>query len=296
VQSTSLKPLVWLEVRRFARHPVFLTGLTMCTAVLIIAEREAITQPTNDRMGAAAVAMFLGLSSVLAGYRLTRSLDDADEMLAVTPTGRSARTAALCATCVVSALCAAAFGVFGIVALQVWPLPDWLWGTFSWTDMVVVMAQQTVVATVGGTLLGVAAGRWWRFRGAGFVLLLSLAVWVFAMSTVAVLFEAAGVWTNLARAFAPVTFFQTTQINPDAVDTFAGSPGWYLMWLLALCALAGIAAVLHGAEGAVRARLMRLGPVVLVAAAAFLILAATQGPQHAVRSYPDGTATVITAR
>ncbi|MEO6144226.1 MAG: hypothetical protein ABIP19_09630 [Dermatophilaceae bacterium] len=298
VHSTSLKPLVWLEIRRFARHPVFLAGVASCTLVLFIALREAIGDPTNDRIGAAAVALFVGLFSVLAAYLLTRSMNEADEILEATPTARPTRTAALCATCGVSALFATAFGVFGIVSLRVWPMPAWLWGTFSETDMVLVVAQQSVVAAVGGTLLGVAAGRWWRFRGAGFVLLLALTVWVFATATAAALLPAAGVWSKLARAFSPVTFFQEAgmEINPDAVDTFAGSPGWYLMWLLALCALAAIAALLHGAEGLVRARLLRLGPALLATAAVFLVLAVTQGPQHVVRSFPDGTTTVITSR
>lgn len=295
-RSTTMKPLVWLEIRRFARHPVFLTGLTACTVVLVVAAQDAIAHPTNDRIGAAAVALFIGVFSVLAAYLLTRSMRDAEEILEATPTARPIRTAALCATCGVSALCAAAFGVFGVVSLQIWTMPAWLWGTFSEVDLVVVMAQQTVVAAVGGTLLGVAAGRWWRFRGAGFVMVVGLLFWVELSSGASAVLEASGTWPKLLRLFSPFAFFQTAQIDPVAVDTFPGSPAWYLGWLLALCALAAVAAMLHRADGVVRARLMRLGPVLLSSAAVFLILAATQGPQHVVRSFPDGTTTVITSR
>jgi len=294
--STSLKPLVWLEIRRFARHPVFITGLTLGTVTLVVAERDAIENPTNDRVGAAAVALFIGLFSVLAAYLLTRSTNAADDILEASPTTRAARTAALCSTCAVSAGFAGAFGVFGIVSLRIWPMPAWLWGTFTEAEMVIVMAQQTVVAAIGGTLVGVAAGRWWRFRGAGFALVVALTFWVFLSSGASAAMEAQGTWPKFLRAFSPFAFFQTTLINPDAVDTFAGSPGWYLMWLLALCALAALAAMLHRAEGVVRARLMRLGPALLAAAVVFLVLAATQGPQHVVRSFPDGTTTVITSR
>jgi len=295
--STTMKPLVWLEIRRFARHPVFLAGLTACTVVLVVAEQDAIAHPTNDRIGAAAVALFIGVFSVLAAYFLTRSMKSAEEILEATPTTRPRRTAALCATCGVSALCAAAFGVFGVVALQIWPMPAWLWGTFSEVDLVVVMAQQTVVAAVGGTFLGVAAGRWWRFRGAGLVLVVGLLFWVELSSGATAVVAADGTWPKLLRLFSPFAFFQTAQVDPtEAVDTFPGSPAWYLGWLLALCALAAVAAMLHRADGVVRARLMRLGPVLLASAAAFLILAATHGPQHVVRSFPDGTTTVITSR
>jgi hypothetical protein len=294
-QNTSMKPLVWLEIRRFARHPVFLAGVASCTLVLFITLRKAIGEPTSDRIGAPAVALFVGLFSLLAGYLLTRSMNDADEILEATPTPRPTRTAALCATCAVSALCATAFGVFGIVSLQLWPMPAWLWGTFNETDVVVVTAQQSVVAAVGGTLLGVAAGRWWRFRGAGLVLLLGLAFWVVVAATAGALIPDAGVWPTLARTFSPVTFFQVME-TPDAVDTFSGSPWWHLMWLLALCALGAVAALLHRAEGLVRTRLMRLGPPLLATTAVFLVLATTQGPQDVVRRFPDGTTTIISAR
>ena len=295
-QNASIKPLVWLEIRRFARHPVFLVGVSLCTLSLFFAMRDAIAEPTNDRMGAAVVALFIGVFSMLAAYFLTRSMKDADEILEATPTTRPTRTAALCATCGVSALCAAAFGVFGVVSLQIWPIPAWLWGTFGEVDLVAVMAQDTVISAIGGTLLGVAAGRWWRFRGAGLVLVVALVFWVELGSGATAVVSAGGTWPKFLRLFSPFSFFQTQEVNPDAVDTFPGSPAWYLGWLLALCALAAVAAMLHRTDGDVRARLMRLGPVLLVSAATFLILAATQGPQHVVRSFPDGTTTVITAR
>jgi hypothetical protein len=296
-RSTTMKPLVWLEIRRFARHPVFLVGVSLCTLTLFFAMREAIAHPTNDRMGAAVVALFIGVFSMLAAYFLTRSMKDADEILEATPTSRPTRTAALCATCGVSALCATAFGVFGVVSLHVWPMPAWLWGTFSEVDLVVAMAQQTVIAAIGGTLLGVAAGRWWRFRGAGFVLVVGLLFWVELSSGVSTVLETGGTWPKVLRLFSPLSFFQTVIVEPtDAVDTLPGSPLWYFGWLLALCALAAVAALLHRSEGNVRARLMRVGPVLLASATLFLVLAATQGPQHVVRSFPDGTTTVITSR
>jgi len=291
-----MKPLVWLEIRRFARHPVFLAGVTLCTLTLFFVIREGIAHPTNDRIGAAVVTLFIGVFSLLAAYFLTGSMRHAEEILEATPTSRPRRTAALCATCGVSALCAAAFGVLSVVSLQIWPMPAWLWGTFSEVDLAVVMAQDTVISAIGGTLLGVAAGRWWRFRGAGLVLVVTLAFWVALSSGATAVVEAGGTWPKLLRLFSPLPFFQTAQVDPVAVDTFPGSPAWYLGWLLALCALAAVAALLHRAEGVVRARLMRLGPVLLAVAATFLVLAATQGPQHVVRSFPNGTTTVITSR
>jgi hypothetical protein len=294
--SGSMRPLVWLEIRRFARHPVFLTGVASCIVVLVMAMQELTAHPTNDRVGAAVVSLFVGLFSVLTAYLITRSMKDSAEVLEATPTSVTRRTAAVCAMCSVSGLVAAAFGVFGLVSLRVWPIPDWLFGTFSDADVVVAMAQQTAVAAIGGTLVGVAAGRWLRFRGAGFALIVALPFWVFLSSGATAAAELGGTWPKLARVFSPFAFFQTQQVSPVSVDTFPGSPRWYLLWLLALCALAVVAALLYGAEGVVRTRLMRLGPALLAMAALCLVLTATQGPQHVVRSYPNGTTSVITTR
>ena len=295
-RSRTMRPLVWLEIRRFARHPVFLTGVASCTVLLFIALRDLIAHPSNDRVGAAVVSLFVGLFSVLTAYLITRSMKDSAEILEATPTSMPTRTAALCAMCSVSGLVAAAFGVFGLVALRVWPVPSWLFGTLGNVDVVVVFAEQTAVAAIGGTLLGVAAGRWLRFRGAGFVLMVALPFWVFLSSGATAAAELGGTWPKLARAFSPFSFFQTQQISPVSVDTFPGSPRWYLLWLLTLCALAVVAALLYGAEGMVRARLMRIGPALLAIAAVCLVLTATQGPHHVVRTYPNGTSSVITTR
>jgi hypothetical protein len=291
-----MRALVWLEIRRFARHPVFLTGVASCIVVLVMAMQEQIAKPTNDRVGAAAVSLIVGLFSMLTAYLITRSMKDAAEILEATPTSLPTRTASLCAMCAVSALVAAAFGVFGLVSLRVWPIPDWMFGTFGSVDVVVVMAQQTAVAALGGTLLGVAAGRWLRFRGAGFALVVAVPFWVLLTSGATAAADLGGTLPRIARFFSPWAFFQTQQVSPVSVDTFPGSPRWYLLWLLALCTLAVVAALLYGAEGAVRARLMRLGPVLLAIAALCLVLTATQGPQHVVRTYPNGTTSVITTR
>jgi hypothetical protein len=291
-----MRPLVWLEIRRFARHPVFLTSVVLCILTFVMALSEQIANPTNDRVGAAAVSLFIGLFSMLTAYLITRSMKDAAEILEATPTSLTTRTASLCAMCAVSALAAAAFGVFGLVSLRVWPIPDWMFGTFGTIDVVVVMAQQTAVGAVGGTLLGVAAGRWLRFRGAGFALVVAVPFWVLLASGATAAAELGGTLPKIARYFSPWAFFQTQQISPVSVDTFPGSPRWYLLWLLVLCALALVAALLYGAEGVVRDRLMRLGPALLAVAAVCLVLTATQGPQHVVRTYPNGTTSVITTR
>ena len=90
----------------------------------------------------------------------------------------------------------------------------------------------------------------------------------------------------------PFTFFTDTRINPDAEDSLPGSPGWYLGWLLALCALGVIAALLRGAEPPLARRLKVAGSVVLAVGLTCGVLGMTGGLDQPVRTYPDGHSVV----
>jgi len=88
----------------------------------------------------------------------------------------------------------------------------------------------------------------------------------------------------LMRFFAPFTFF--TASNSDAVETWRGSPWFFVGWQLCLCAVAVTVALLRGAEPALRNRLTRVLIVALAAAALMYALTVTGGLGHAVISNP----------
>ena len=68
----------------------------------------------------------------------------------------------------------------------------------------------------------------------------------------------------------------------SGVTAWRGSPWFFLGWQLALCAIAVLVALLRGAEGRVRTRIIRALAITGAAAVILLVLAATGGFTHAV--------------
>jgi len=157
---------------------------------------------------------------------------------------------------------------------------DPAYGAFSLSARIAVLAGQIVVPALGGPLLGVALGRWVRFPGAAFVLCLLLWAWV---SVVTILSESHpdSAPAVVLRLFAPFAFFTHTR-NAGGVTAWHGPPWFFLGWQLALCAIAVLVALLRGAEGPVRSRIIRALAIAGVAAVILLVLAAAGGFTHAV--------------
>jgi hypothetical protein len=85
------------------------------------------------------------------------------------------------------------------------------------------------------------------------------------------------------RLFAPFTFF--TASDQNAVETWRGSPWFFVGWQLCLCAVAVTVALLRGAEPGLRSRLTRLLIVILTVTALMYALTVTGGLGHAVISH-----------
>jgi hypothetical protein len=280
VHSLILRPLVRIEARRFVRHPAFLAGLTACVVF------TATTAPTanGDVNSGFMAAFFIGVVSMLVTYFQTRSTRLAREALDASPTSVTQRTAAMCLVCLIPAGFGALWLVSFYLTLQIWPLERWEYGTFGPADEFAILLGGSVAACLGGPLLGVAAARWLRFRGAGVVLVVGTVALVMAGLVEA---ERSAPW-NL-RLLTPFTFFTSRMINPDAEDSLPGSPWWYLAWLITLCALAVIAALLREAEPPPLAhRLKVAGGVALAVAVTCGLLAMTGGLDQPIRTYPDG--------
>jgi hypothetical protein len=166
---------------------------------------------------------------------------------------------------------------------------------FSHADVAAVLVGNSVVAAVGGTLLGVAAGRWWGFRGASAVLVLAVVVWTIGVLGMFSSDEAARPgWNRWVRLFTPVGYFTSANADSSAVISLTGSPWWYLAWLLTLCALAVVAALLWRSEGETRRRVIRIGAVTLALSVVTYGLAASGGLSQQVRTFPDGHSVVLT--
>ena len=135
---------------------------------------------------------------------------------------------------------------------------------------VAVLAGQIVIAPLGGPLPGVAPGRRARFPGAAFVLFLVLSGWV-NLVTALTIARPDSAPAAVLRLFSPFALF--TLHSNAGVTAWRGSPWFFAGWQLALCALAVLAALLRGAGGRTRARIIRALGIAGVAALIMLVLA-----------------------
>jgi len=272
-RRATLVPLAARETRRFVLNPVFLFAVVM-TLWVAWSRAGAVVTEIDEVNGYPAV--FLGGFGMMAAYWLTRSMRASEPVAGVTPVTRPARTAALCAVAIVPFGC----GILALLGfLRTYPLSDAAYGPFSPSARIAVLVGQIVVPALGGPLLGVALGRWVRFPGAAFVLFLVIFGWV-ELVTILTLSRPDSAPIAVLRLFSPFAFFT---LHADAgVTAWRGSPWFFIGWQLALCAIAVLVALLRGAEGRVRTRIIRALAITGAAAVILLVLAATGGFTHAV--------------
>jgi hypothetical protein len=270
----TLVPLAARETRRFVLNPVFLLGVAITTYALWAGPGTAVTEIDSVNP---LPAGFLGGFGMMATYWLTRSMRASEPVAGVTPVTRPARTAALCTVAIVPFFC----GVLALLAfLQLYPVGEAVYGAFSPSARIAVLVGQIVVPSLGGPLLGVALGRWVRFPGAAFVLFLVLYGWL-NLVTLLTFLRPDSAPVAVLRLFAPFAFF-TLHADAGGVTALRGSPWFFIGWQLALCVIAVLAALLRGAEGRTRSRIIRALGIAGAAAVILLVLAATGGFTHAV--------------
>jgi hypothetical protein len=261
------------ELRRFVLNPVFLFAVAITVAALWVRPR-AVSDIDNVNWVA---AIFLGGFGMMAAFWLTRSMRASEPVTGVTPVALPARTAALCAVAVVPFACG---GLALLRFVQIIPVSNAAYGAFSPPARVAVLVGQIVIPSLGGPLLGVALGRWVRFPGAAFVLFLLLYGWV-SLVTILSVWHPDSAPVAVLRLFAPFAFFTYT-LNAGGVTACRGSPWFFIGWQLALCAIAVLVALLGGAEGRLRLRIIRALAIAGAAALVLLVLAGTGGLTHAV--------------
>ena len=262
------------EMRRFVLNPVFLLAVAFIVFALGLGPDAGETE--IDTMNPYP-AIFLGGFGMMATFGLTRSMRASEPVVGVTPVTRPARTAALCVVALVPFACG---GLALLRFVQLTPLDSPLYGPFSPSARAAVLVGQIVMPALGGPLLGVALGRWVRFPGAAFVLFLIIYGWV-SLVTIVTMSHPDSLPVAVLRLFAPFAFF-TLHSDSGGVTAWRGSPWFFLGWQLALCAIAILVALLRGAEGRVRTRVIRALVIAGVAAPILLGLAAAGGFTHVV--------------
>ena len=272
----TVRTLARVEARRYARHPLFLTGAGLMVGAMVVVTKDLAQGTSDPSMGLIDAvflpAFFLGLLGVFIGVQLTRSMARCTEPVQAAPTDGLARTAALCLSTVVPAAAAIAWLVWLYAVSAAWPNPP---TALTAGDLAAIRAAG-VVCAVGGPLFGIMVGRWTTFPGAGLLAAVVLYGWV-QLSTLGLTTPASRLGT-LIYLNAPFASWLSAD-GPDGAPWLAGgSPTWHLAYITSLCALAATAALLHEAHGTQRPRLILSLAGTTLLALACLALAVAPDP------------------
>jgi len=276
-RHTTRSPLAVLaryEAIRFARHPLFLicAGLLAYGSYQVHADMYANEDPAPLELSLSP-AFLMGLMGLVVAYRLTRSTRRAQEAIEGVPADEPTRTAALLLACLVPFSLAALAMAHVIIAWHVEPM-SWGngWDYFSSADRDAMMVA-AALAGLGGPVLGVCLGRWWRWPGATLLATVVLVAW--SILTLAPWDSRLGNAWHMSSPF--VLWITGSDSDPD-LGAMGGSPVWRLGYVVALIGLAAVTALLHGATGRTRETLGRWLVGLGIVAVAFLVVASLTGP------------------
>jgi hypothetical protein len=285
-----LRPLAWIEAKRFARHPLFLTGF-----VLALLASGGEYGPVELDHGFVP-AFFVGIFGLVVATRLTGSTRRCEAVVDAAPVSETTRTAALVAACLVPATAGLVVAVFYRLVMAFHdPRPAYVYGVFTTGERYVILLVLPAIACLGAPLLGVAVGRWLRFPGAALLVAVALFVWSMLAGYEPSRAMDASTWpARILHMLTPYTAWTESNDNnsswvPTVVRSLTGSPAWFAVWTLALCALAACAALLHGAEGPAREMVLRASWVAGAVALTSLTLAVVTGYSVPHDSSSEGT-------
>jgi len=273
-ERATLLALARADARRYARHPLFLVP---CALMVLSAAGNLVTHNvggTNPLLPTMAIAFLLGVLGFVVAHRLTTSLRRTRELASTVPVEQQRRTLALCLACLVPATAGLVAAGYVIVQNVIWPPesippggPVTWFGDYPATDVIAALLAMGPVAALGGPLLGVAVARWAPFRGSAL-----LGVVILVVATAMTGSDEPGGRERLVSAW-PILMDEHVVHGEVVSTTFVAviEPIWALGWVLCLCGLAVVAALLR--DPGHRRQLLVAGGALTVAAAACFVLA-----------------------
>ncbi len=278
-----VRSMAGIEARRLARHPVFLVGAVLAYVVLGLMYFLDDAPHLGDLLSMPVVpAFFIGLPSLVAVARLTRSTEAAEEAVGTAPGTEAQRTTALALACLVPFAAGLGWIVVLLVLAQARPPApqEWWFATMPDWQVWSILLALGPVASLGGALLGLVVGRWLRFPGAA-------AVVVVALVAVDMVGQLGVFYTDHSelRLWVPWAMFHSGTETDGTAAVGAGNPAFYLGYLLCLCAASALVARWH--DRTARSTRLRAGiAAVTVLGLVSLALAVTTGHEDNVSSDP----------
>lgn len=273
-ERATLLALARADARRYARHPLFLVPCAILLAMVVANVVQRQGGGTDPLVATMMIAFLIGVFGFVVAHRLTTSLLRTRELVDTVPVERQQRTLSLCLACLVPAAAGLVLAGYLLIANALWPpdgepssLPVTWFGDYPASDVIPALLAMGPVAALGGPLLGVAVARWAPFRGSA---LLGVVVLVVATSLPAS--SETGGHVRMVAAW-PVLMDEHVVDGKIISSTFVPGiePIWALGWVLCLCGLAVVAALLR--DPGHRRELLVAGAALTVAAAACFVLA-----------------------
>jgi hypothetical protein len=273
VSRATLLALARADARRYARHPLFVIPCVLLVAAGV-ADQLQDNDGTNPLIPTMSIAFLLGVFGFVVAHRLTTSLRRTRELAGTVPVDQQTRTLSLCLACLVPAAVGIACAVYMLVTNAISP-PDGIppsapvtwFGDYPAVDVLATLIVMGPLAALGGPLLGVAVARWAPFRGSAL-----LGVVVLVVATAIPASNEHGGAERLASAW-PVLMDEHVVNGRNLSSTFVPDiePLWALGWVLCLCGLAVVAALIR--DPGHRRALLGAGGVLTLAAVACYALA-----------------------
>jgi hypothetical protein len=272
-EGATLRALARADARRYARHPLFVIP---CAVLLVsaVADQVQDNDGTNPMIPTMTTAFLIGVFGFVVAHRLTTSLRRTHELTSTVPVEQQTRTLSLCLACLVPFAVGIAGAIYMLVTNAISP-PDGIppsapvawFGDYPAVDVLATLFLMGPLATLGGPLLGVAVARWAPFRGSALV-----GVVVLVVATSVPASDSHGSAVRLASAW-PVLMDEHVVDGRNLSSTFVPEiePIWALGWVLSLCGLAVVAALLR--DPGHRRQLLVAGGALTVAAASCFALA-----------------------
>lgn len=281
--TASLRSMSGIEARRLARSPIFLVGVVLAFGVLALLYLLNDGPVFVDLLSIPVIpAFFIGLPSLIAMARLTRSTESAVEAVGTAPGTEARRTAALGVASLVPFTVGLAFVAVELVAARAGGIApqEWWFGTLPDWQVWSILLALGAVSCLGGALLGVLTGRWLRFPGAAAVVVIA----VVGVSFAGTMPLAYGDSSEL-RLWVPWAMWHSGTFPDGTQSLLAGNPGYYLGYVLCLCAAVLLVAVWHDRTARTARLRVAIGAVVVVGLAC-LVLAMTTGTEDNRTSEP----------
>ena len=270
-QESSLVQLARLEVRRYLRHPLYLIG----SAFLLLSIVPMAGNASSDQSplsAPVAPAFLMGVFGLVIAAQLTRSAHKVGQAAGAAPVPERTRTLAIAVSFIVPVLTAAVWLVAFLAIYGSRPNSGvWWFGKLPALQVVSMLVATTVVAAFGGPALGLLLSRWSRWRAAPLLGALLLLV-------VEMISQGGSGFPDLLRLVFPWTAW-AAGVTDHKAAYLPGAPGWWLLYALALCALAILAAVRHDPDADTR-RCRQIAAILVAVAVVALALSMTTGAQH----------------